>query len=369
MKPAIIKYELKVNYKNQFIYDPVVNGRRSNTVSIRHKSREITRTKEQSQLAWSADFSDEAVGGIDFEARLDNLSGQDKEHERKLLEELFSDFRKSDASFAALNDVVQRYMEQSLLFESHDRLVQYLDKLARSGFVFDAMNNTHTENDAEFLAVFRDAKAELKKIWGAGLKFTDTSKQKLGEEFDGFEDLLDELGKDIPYINFDTPITYALDVIKRPTRAKISQVLFDAARNTAPLSDTIDYKDLPPRLFAIQEKLLGFVPETVGKFRIFLDHISDEDHSYRLTFEGNTMEELLVGIKESAKDRFEEFEPDDHMDTIPSCYRVTIQSYNDQTGVFQQSDVFEDLNDLDKIIAPQLSIPHVASPKDVSPKL
>ena len=343
MTKARLVYELNIEYQNLFTpYQGSGGNSRRDFLSSSNvfvQSNKLKKSNDVSRSSWDCNMQDESVGGFDFEAMLNTLSPDDYQTELTRLQELFQKFNDGDLdTFYTLVTAVEDYVTGSVLFDTPDRLINFFQKFGETQIVMQTLNTSDAQTQGEMNKALDQAKKSLKKIWGNNLKFTDTSSKSLADEFDGFIQLIREFDEKTPPLSFQTMINYNLDVKKREIPFNAQRALTNMFALTDLLSDAVAYKDLPARLFKIQEKLLGSLPESLPEFQICLDHLGCKDTSYRISFEANSVQDLVSGLKQKHDEFLENqgYVPDSDEDQA-TAFQITVRSYKDQSGFFSQS--------------------------------
>lgn len=375
MSKALIEYELKTSLFDTFVpygegkaagNSITVNFGRSSDSNILRRQNEDTNNNSQSQDTWVAEIQDEAVGGIDFEEKMKELDPDARQREQARVDRLLDQVKQWDGKkLHPLTEIVAEYVSTSELFNEPHALMKYLEKLKRTLKAFEEFNsaNEGRELDEEDEKEFKGLKRKLKKIWGEKLRIKTTSTQSLADAFTGFQDVLDGLNEKTPPFNFETKVSYNLNVKKLQLPGHIRKSLRRTFGPRSGFSGYVPYWQLPAELFKIQENLLGSLPETLPDYRICLDGLGDKDTSYRLTFDGNTVEELVDGIRQ----KFEEHRTENEADA-PQAYQATVHSYKDQNGFFAQSAIFQDHDSLFNTIRDQIAMPSAEDSRGQSAK-
>lgn len=328
MKQAKIAYDLTVNFDNWWaLYSG--GGRRTHTSFNDRVNNTYSNSVTKKNL--NAETQDENVGGVDFDKAIESLS-EDRQREESencvQLLNFFNEWNGEDSE--ALVDAVKAFISKSEVFDDGDQIISFFQKFDATRKLQDeigVLRENGAINEEEFYMTY---KTRMRDIWGKNLRFTNTSAADLANDFDGFADVFKDLGdRDVP-MAFSTKVTYALNIKEKQIPWDLKRGLVNAFTLKDLLFSTVEYKDLPARLFKLQEQLLGGLPEDLPQYRICLDHLGDSKETvYRLSAEGNTEQELV----ERLKAKMEELGVSSETDYM---FRLTVHSYADQSGFFHQ---------------------------------
>lgn len=274
--------------------------------------------------------------GIDFKLLLKQVADRDKSKEDHKMGILFYGISRldliGDMSDASINKIAQDFLSETTLKIDHDRLADFIYKDLRTRSLLAQYRD---QVDVEKDNLRNVYKYNLRKIWGEQLVIKEENPENLIAAYNHSTEAAlsswNEKGKVIP---FDEEVEYTITLDGEPHEGMALS------------------KDLPAALFDKQKQLFGCLPEGIPRFRIFLDYIAGPDNSYRLACEGNTVDELIEGIRAQK-----------HLsgklggDINAFSYRISVQSFNDQNGFFYQTGLSKDPNVLYAEAAREIQLP------------
>lgn len=231
----------------------------------------------------------EKMSGAEFKAEQD-LFG---EHIPSVLNEMGE-----SVDYGAIDKAVTTYLNASSLFApaDEDSLRGFAYRFAQTQTVFSEFNQMDTD-DME-ISELRRHMAHLERsianIWGDDAQLNWVSQQKLAEEFDYFDQIIDELDAHETLIPATTKLHLSLGV----KEARGLSEGFFSGRLPRKFEDTVAFWQLPTTFFEIR-KALNIAPEHIPAFRLYAD-IQHEDlfQSFRVAVSGDKEHELVADLKE-----------------------------------------------------------------------